>query len=248
MQNFILYLAYNDEGYINQCRYALLKYLSLYNLKPPAETGVIISTDQPALFEAYSSFFSFFKMNTGAVISDKQPVTAKLKLDVIKNVMNSYQGNFLYCDTSTYIVKPPELMFENIKNGIIYCDLIGKKSKNIQTPHIIGLNSDHYKNFIADSASLTGILDSFTSQMPVQSSYEYIYSYSMFTEFTELLNIFFKINEEESIPNLIKLINHVDVENIKNQKNLYQQLPVYKKLLNALTGKRWSIKNYQNKF
>jgi hypothetical protein len=70
----------------------------------------------------------------------------------------------------------------------------------------------------------------------------------MFTEFTELLNIFFKINEEESIPNLIKLINHVDVENIKNQKNLYQQLPVYKKLLNALTGKRWSIKNYQNKF
>ena len=66
-------------------------------------------------------------------------------------------------------------------------------------------------------------------------------------EFKELLQLFFSKNEEESIPNLVKLIHHLDVETIQKDKVRYARLPFYKKWMNQLLGKEWSIKKYGNK-
>jgi len=40
--NYITYLAHGNIGYVNECRFSLLKFLQVYNLYPPADLGVII--------------------------------------------------------------------------------------------------------------------------------------------------------------------------------------------------------------
>ena len=57
MPNAILYQAYGGTDFINECRYSLLKYLQVYNLKPPASTGIYIYTDQEHLFSDFLPFF-----------------------------------------------------------------------------------------------------------------------------------------------------------------------------------------------
>ena len=62
--NYITYLAHGNSGYINECRFSLLKLLQVYNLRPPANLGVIIYTDQPKSFEDFIPFFKDFKLET----------------------------------------------------------------------------------------------------------------------------------------------------------------------------------------
>ena len=60
-------------------------------------------------------------------------------------------------------------------------------------------------------------------------------------EFRKLLNTFFKNNEEESIPNMVKGAHAIDAAAIQQQKEAYEALPLHKKWLATLTGKRWRI-------
>jgi hypothetical protein len=75
-----------------------------------------------------------------------------------------------------------------------------------------------------------------------------IVSYRRFPEFKKLLQLFFLKNEEESIPNLVKLVHHLDAKRIEKEKMTYESLPFFKKLLHSVTGKAWSVRRYQNKF
>jgi len=75
-----------------------------------------------------------------------------------------------------------------------------------------------------------------------------IVSYRHFPDFKKLLQIFFSKNAEESIPNLVKLVHHLDARTIEKEKITYDQLPFFKKLLHSVTGKAWSVRRYQNKF
>jgi hypothetical protein len=58
--NHIAYLAHGDTGYLNECRFSLLKYLHVYNLNPPSDTAVVVYTDKPEYFENFIPFFPAF--------------------------------------------------------------------------------------------------------------------------------------------------------------------------------------------
>lgn len=75
-----------------------------------------------------------------------------------------------------------------------------------------------------------------------------IVSYRHFPDFKKLLQLFFLKNGEESIPNLVKLVHHLDARTIEKEKLTYDGLPFFKKLLHSVTGKKWSVRQYQNKF
>ena len=98
MQNYLVYLAYGNH-YVNECRYALLKYLSLYNLQPPSSTTVNVYTDKPATFDSFLPHFSNFKLTT--VDNDRlsewkgtQNNPYRAKANVIKDFLKSCDGNF----------------------------------------------------------------------------------------------------------------------------------------------------------
>lgn len=241
MQNFILYQATESIGQVNECRYALIKYLSLYNLKPPQNTSVIVYTDRPAMFEAFTSFYEHFEM--------KEPVVNS-RYETIDNALSEFQGNVLFCETDTYPVMPLETLFEDLENGKIYLFDEGINEESSSYNLVIGLNSTDKKN-LANIIKQTKSSDSVQHDLKpsqVKSAANYFRHYRNLPEFKKLLHSFFSKTEEESVPNLIKAAHNFDAEQIKKDKEQYFTLPFYKKWFKNLSGKAWSIKQYEKKF
>jgi hypothetical protein len=74
-----------------------------------------------------------------------------------------------------------------------------------------------------------------------------IVQYDGLPEFRNLLRKFFTKYQEESVPNQLKLIQNFDASLIQEQKRDFQKLPLYRKLLKRITGKHWSIGEYERK-
>jgi hypothetical protein len=275
MPNHLLFLAHTDQQ-VAECRYFLLKYLAVYNLKPPANTTVVVYTHQPTAFEGFTSFITAFQMPV-------LPGTPTSKTALLHEFLSNNTGNVLYCDTATYPLQPLEALFADIEKGSLYLHaphrhkeselhttirkltaLRDKTATATATPEprinvwhaaVIGLN-DHFKNHVEKLAQQqpATALDTdynYTKQFgesgKIKSAGKYLFDYGGFEEFSQLLQTFFKKNEEESIPNQIKLLHHIDAAAIQQQKRDYHQQPLFKKWLQAITGKRWSIRQYENR-
>lgn len=74
-----------------------------------------------------------------------------------------------------------------------------------------------------------------------------IAQYDGLLEFRNLLRKFFTKYQEESVPNQLKLIQNFDAAIIQEQKRDFQKLPLYRKLLKRITGRHWSIEEYERK-
>jgi len=177
MQNHILYIAASlDEVY--ETAYSILKYLEVYNLKPPADHKLVVYTNHPDLLEVYGSFFSGYELRPLPANADK--------MSIVKEFTQQQEGKVLYMDSNSYPVnKLDEQPDTNIK---CYKDL---------------------------------------------------------KEFKFLLKDFFGRYQEESVPNQVKLMHHVDAKNIEKEKKEFERLPVLSQWLRRLTGKAWNISNYQ---
>jgi len=95
MRKIILYIAFSlDEVY--KCAYSILKYLEVYNLKPPSDHALIIYTSYPEMLEAYGSFFDQFEL---------RPVPNDSTKESIVKEFTQNDGRVLYLDADTYPVK-----------------------------------------------------------------------------------------------------------------------------------------------
>jgi hypothetical protein len=95
MQKSILYVATTvDEVY--ECAYSILKYLEVYNLKPPADHSLVVYTNHPDLIEAYGTFFNRFQLRPIPAGSDKQSIISQFTSEV--------GGKVLYFDSNEYPV------------------------------------------------------------------------------------------------------------------------------------------------
>ena len=285
MTNYLLYLAAGSTHTVNECQYSLLKYLAVYNLKPPPDIGIIVYTDVPATFEAFEAFFNQFELKEVKSV-------VPFKLEILKEVLSLKQGNILFVNTDTYFIAPIDVAFQTLQAGnfIFYkhkvtidndlsefqkikdhlskntIEVKGEKisylpGKDFYSTEIIGANSAGV-SLIQNMCSLYSELSRhssaeaseafactyYASNSGVQIMDNQIISYHNFPQFKNLLQLFFKKNEEESIPNLVKLAHHIDAKTILQEKKYYDSQPFVKKLLSALTGKAWSVRQYQNKF
>jgi len=86
MQKTILYIASTlDEVY--ECSYSILKYLEVYNLKPPSDHSLIVFTNYPDLLDAYGSFFNQFELRPISENQDKQSIISEFTQHDGKNVL-----------------------------------------------------------------------------------------------------------------------------------------------------------------
>ena len=86
MQKSILYIAPSiDEAY--ECAYSILKYLEVYNLKPPVDHSVVVYTSHPNLLEAYGTFFNSFQLRPVPSNTDKESLISAFKQEVGQNVL-----------------------------------------------------------------------------------------------------------------------------------------------------------------
>jgi hypothetical protein len=279
MPKYLLFLAYTKQQ-VAQCRYFLIKYLALYNLKPPTDTTAVIYTSDPVNFENFGNFFKHFEMPDIAG-------NTFTRTTALHHFFHQHSGVVLFCDTATYPLQPLEHLFADIEKGALYLhspkryseneltkarrpfsNLRDKTETHIATPtpaHInvshaavVGMNGQHQelltKLLHEESIAATPLaLDYsytkiFSEAGNIKSAAKYIFEYSSLPEFSQLLETFFKKNEEESISNQIKLLHHIDAAAIQQQKEQYLQQPLFKKWLQIITGKKWTIKQYESRF
>jgi len=284
MPNYILYQALTPDA-VNECRYSLLKYLLIYNLKPPSNIGITVHTNSQASFDSFIPFFERFEL--------AEYTEANLqKIDLIKNFFSTKTSNVLVMNPDTYVTGPLDTVFQRLqkadflflkekiftdKDQILQLQKIKKyidgnevkvsdekvdvsRIQNYYSTEVIGVNNNSIPVFQNVFHLYLRLLPEIPA--PIAESFAFAYharehtvttndiikSYSCFPAFKKLLQLFFEKNEEESIPNLVKMVHHLDAETIMEEKNEYNRQPFVKKLLSALAGKAWSIRQYQNKF
>lgn len=298
MQNAILYQAYGGPDFVNECRYSLLKYLQVYNLRPPAHTSLVVYTDAPDSFADFQPFLPHLatrKLSDETVQKWRGAINFvhRVKIEMLIDFLQGFEGNVLYCDTDTYLTAPLETLFDDIGRGSFYLHeyegLIDKsvnpsfrkwerflssapidyrnkqavfsKSLRMFNAGTVGLNSRE-KDVLLDVLALT---DAVYAKFPKHIAEQFAFSYCLqqngtvhsadsavahywnLKEFRRLLQQFFSINGEESIPNLIKKLNAIDAMAIQNEKNAYENLPFLQKLLKQLSGKAWKIARYEKR-
>ena len=111
----------------------------------------------------------------------------------------------------------------------------------------LALTDTVYQQFPKHIAEQFAFSYCFQKAGKVTSAGDQIFHYWNLKEFRQLLRQFFVKNEEESIPNLVKLVHNLDAAAIQKSKMQFEQLPFYKKWMQFLFGKRWNIKQYENK-
>ena len=278
MPNYLLFQA-NSKQQVAECRHFLLKYLALYNLKPPADTTAVIYTNDPGAFESFGNFFTRFEMP--AVASD-----LSTKTRVLQHFLQQHNGAVLYCDTATYPVQLLEHLFADIEKGTPYlhsphryaeteldkalrfftpprdktATAVATPAARVNVWHaaVVGLNDrakDALAKLVEDENPTANILavnynytKVFSELGKIKGAAKYIFEYSGLPEFSQLLESFFKKNEEESISNQVKLLHHIDAATIQQQKEDYLQQPLFKKWLQIITGKKWTIKQYESRW
>lgn len=284
MPNYILYNAVTPDS-INECRYSLLKYLSVYNLNPPPNIAIGIHTDNPAAFESFIPFFDRFEL-TGY---DKMKPG---KIDLVKNFLASKNCNLLYMNADSYPTGPVETIFQELlKKDFVF---LKKKTtltkenlqlfqkiklylcsneikvddtrisypadKDLFSTELIGVNRQSAAVFQKIFQLYLQLVTEVPETVAEEFAFAYysgnnsstitgsIYSYQNFSAFKKLLQAFFAKNQEESIPNLVKLVYHLDAQTILQEKVSYDRQPFVKRIFSALSGRAWSVRQYQNKF
>jgi hypothetical protein len=221
MPNQIVYIA-TTPSQVHECAYSLLKHLDVYNLKPPADQLVLVYTTEPAMLEAYGSFFNHF---------DLKQVKGNGGLPQFQSILDEHPGNFLYLDTHVYPVREIEPIFCDMGKGKLF--LKKKQGTEGLGFSILGLN-----------AVQRVPVQSLLSGKNYESAEECLAAYEDLREFNLLLRDFFKKYQVESVPNQVKLLHHVDAQKIQEQKRKYQNLPFHQRVLRKLTGKGWRIVDY----
>lgn len=137
MPNYILYVAYGSINNINECKYALLKYLDTYSTELSNNTSIIIYTDQPHFFNAFTFFSNSITIKEVSMAQIKEwrgsdDFVFRTKIKIIQDFFSTHTGNLLYCDTDTYATKSLQPIFTAIEQGGFYMHLyegvLGDKS------------------------------------------------------------------------------------------------------------------------
>jgi hypothetical protein len=223
MPNSILYIADTPDE-INGCAYSLLKYLAVYNLKPPAHHRIVVFTNSPATLEAYSAFFSSFEF--------RKP-EGRGVMELLQQYSAGGEGNFLFLGNHTYPVQPLEPLFETITKGTVYSDILVARRDKAPLREIAVAGWKKEGTALSDAALRGG-----------HSAGAFIQLHHDITDFPILLRTFFSRYGEESIPGLVKMASAIDVSKIREQKQAFEQLPFLQKMKRKVLGRGWNIGRY----
>jgi hypothetical protein len=298
MQNAILYQAYGGPGFVNECRYSILKYLQAYNLTPPAHTAIAVYTDAPDAFADFEPFFHQLVIRPLSAATVKRwrganDFVHRVKIEMLMDFLQSFNGNLLYCDTDTYLTAPIDSIFDDLSGGTFYMhqyegmidrqengsfhkweaflsttpllynnkNVVYSKTLRMYNAGVVGLNSSH-RELLPDVLALTdAIYQKFPKHIAEQFAFSYCFQkagaikpanhfiahYWNLKEFRLLLKKFFQANAEESIPNLIKKLHHLNAAAIQEEKNAFERLPFLHRLFRNLSGKAWKIAQYEKR-
>ena len=129
------------EMYSKQCLFAVLSLLKVYNRSLPKTMHLYIYTDQPDFFslleERYPISTIFIDESRINRWSKAQDYFFINKISLIKEFLESHEGNMLYADTDVIFKKKLESTFEKIANGNYVLHLREEKLSSRRNRHFL---------------------------------------------------------------------------------------------------------------
>ena len=226
MSNTIIYQASTIEQ-VHRCAYSILKYLSVYNLKPPADHSLMIYTHHEASLELYGSFFNRFSL--------RPDLPRAMDESLFQEIVKAQKENVLFLSSNSYPIRSLEPMFGMIGQGKIFEGHRSSREGKLAPVQLTLLGRNDQVEGSAFSHSKT------------ETAEEYIAHYYPYPEFDAWLRYFFKRYQEESVPNQVKLLQHIDARTIASDRNRFLKQPVYTRILQRLTGKAWNLSRYTSR-
>jgi len=121
MNNYLIYQAYGKNEIIDECLFSLLSLRYYVSDDFLQKLQILIYTDRPDAF----GFAEKIEINNNIIF---EPITQekiaewrglidfvhRVKVEILKDATQKYQGKFLYLDTDTYFLDNPEKVFELI--------------------------------------------------------------------------------------------------------------------------------------
>lgn len=127
--------------------------------------------------------------------------------------------------------------------------VVGLNSQNREVLHdVLALTDTVYQKFpkhIAEQFAFSYCLQKSGS---IKTADSLIAHYWNLKEFRYLLETFFAVNAEESIPNLVKKLHYLNAVKIQSEKDAFEALPLLQRLLQNIRGKGWKIASYTKPF
>ncbi|HEX2609228.1 MAG TPA: hypothetical protein VHK91_17725 [Flavisolibacter sp.] len=125
MAQVLMWQATQSMQAINRCRYALLKYLELYNLQPPAAVSVIVYTDRPAWLESFAPHFHQFAIKE---VSETQlnewkgpyGYAGRLRWEMLREYYTYADGAILFMEAASYPLQPVEPVFAALDRNEVF--------------------------------------------------------------------------------------------------------------------------------
>jgi len=125
MANVLVLQAIHGIDNINKCRYAILKYLEVYNLKPPPDIAIFLYTDQPAYFESFIPFFSQFGIKEVSLAQAREWAgpnrsSSRVRMQILAEVNSHFHGNILFLDNNCFPTQSIEAIYSELESGDCY--------------------------------------------------------------------------------------------------------------------------------
>ena len=146
MLNNIVFVATGDV-YNNQCVFAILTLINVYDKKIPKHFKVVVYTDQG---EQYN--FLEETVDIKIILVNEQKIKdwlgdtnfmLKIKLQVVYDFLSNHKGNMLFVDTDIIFTKKVDGIFESIARGNFYMHIFEFKAGS----KIAGLEGPENKSY-----------------------------------------------------------------------------------------------------
>jgi hypothetical protein len=207
----------------------------------------------------------FFRFEGNALYCDTDTYLTKPVQDIFKDIgagtfyMHEYEGRIDKNDNPTFAKW--EHFLSSTPVTFNHKTLQFSKSLKMFNAGVVGLSS-RQKEVLHDVLALTdAVVKKFPKHIAEQFAFSYclqrsgtikaangpIAHYWNLKEFRQLLKTFFALNAEESIPNLVKKLHHLDAMTIQHDKNAWEDLPFLQRMIKRLRGKSWKIAAYEKR-
>ena len=113
----LVYQAYGIEDILEQTLFSIVSLM--FHTKPESSLQAIIYTDQPEWFQKFfndSSFVKIIAIDQAQIQKWRGEIdfVHRVKIEVLKDAGQKFEGPIFYCDGDTYFHKDPTPLFEKV--------------------------------------------------------------------------------------------------------------------------------------
>lgn len=123
-KNYIVTQCYGNEGIFYECAFLLLSISRLYGSHFLPHTEIWVYTDNPEWFSRFQCPLPlhFRKMDAATITQWKgaDNFVHRLKIELLRDLIQNHKGNILYMDTDVVLTHPIEEVLTNIDKGALY--------------------------------------------------------------------------------------------------------------------------------